>query len=393
MKILAIETSCDETAISIINAEGGLSNPKLSVLSDVVLSQIEIHSKYGGVFPALAKREHAKNIIPLLKEALVEANLFSKNDSMSEIPEKETRKIFSHEKDLVEDMLDFLKNTAPPNIDAIAVTYGPGLEPALWVGINTAKTLSLAWNKPIIPVNHLEGHIASVLLNKGQNEEIKRPQMPSLALIISGGHTELIKIEDWGKYEFLGGTVDDAVGEAFDKVARMLDLPYPGGPPLSKMAEKARQTEMNNPFVFPRPMKHSGDLNFSFSGLKTSVLYTIKKQESVSEKEKQFIACAFEEAVADILVDKTKKALEEGSYGAIIVSGGVSANSFIRRSFQELERDTDIPLLIPDLSLSTDNACMIALAGFLILKTRMETIITDSKNLKKLNAEGNLKIG
>ena len=390
MKILAIETSCDETAISVLNAEGELSKPKLSLLSDVVLSQIEIHSQYGGVFPSLAKREHAKNITPLLKEALIKAGLFLKNDKCPDLPEKEIRETFTHEKDLAENMMEFLNETKVPDIDAIAVTYGPGLEPALWVGINTAKALSLAWKKPIIPVNHLEGHISSVLLNKGQN---KGPQMPSLALIISGGHTELVKIKEWGEYEYLGGTIDDAVGEAFDKVARMLDLPYPGGPPLSKMADKARQVEKDNPFVFPRPMKNSGDLNFSFSGLKTSVLYSIKKKGELKEKDKELIAEAFEEAIADILVHKTKKALKEDSYKTMIISGGVSANDFIRKSFQKLEKETGIPLLVPDLSLTTDNACMIALTGYLISKTREEKILKDEKAIRGLKAEGNIKIG
>ncbi len=393
MKILAIETSCDETAISILDAKGEISKPMFYSLSDMVLSQIDIHSQYGGVFPSLAKREHAKNIVPLLKESLIEADLFLESNKKTDQPEEEIKEIFSYEKDLADKIITFLKDTTPPDIDAIAVTYGPGLEPALWIGINTAKSLSIAWKKPLIPVNHLEGHVASVLFNKSQNKAHKGPEMPSLSLIISGGHTELIKIKNWGEYEYLGGTVDDAVGEAFDKVARMLDLPYPGGPHISKIAKEARETKKDNPFVFPRPMKNSGDLNFSFSGLKTSVLYTIKKKENISEEEKALIAAAFEEAVTDILIYKTEKALKEDNYKTVMISGGVSANGFIRKSFQELEEKNNIPLLIPELSLSTDNACMIAVAGFLVSKTRKENILKDTKKIRDLKAEGTSNIG
>lgn len=393
MKILAIETSCDETAVSILQASGELDSPKFSSLADLVLSQIDIHSQYGGVFPALAKREHAKNIIPLIKEALKKADLPSKKINITKDLKKDFDEIFTHEEELTKKTLDFLEKVGIPDIDIIAVTYGPGLEPALWVGINTAKALSKAWNKPVVAVNHLEGHITSVLFDKQQNNENKQPELPAVALIISGGHTELIGVEKWGKYKFLGGTVDDAVGEAYDKVARMLDLPYPGGPPLSKLAKKSRDSKKENPFIFPRPMKNSGDLNLSFSGLKTAVLYTVKKQTDINEEKKGFIASAFEDAVADVLTQKTEKAIQKHDYHSLIVCGGVSANTFLRNSFQDLAKKMNIPLFIPDINLSTDNAFMISLAGFLNLKTDSLNVLKDKEKIKKLKAEGNLRLG
>lgn len=392
MKILAIETSCDETAVSILQASGSIERPNFSSLANLVLSQIDIHSQYGGVFPALAKREHAKNIIPLIKEAIKKADLPTKKNILTDSLKEDLNEIFTHEEDLTEKTLTFLKETGTPDIDVIAVTYGPGLEPALWVGINTAKALSKAWNKPVVAVNHLEGHIASVLFKNQQNEEKRQPELPAIALIISGGHTELIGIEKWGKYKFLGGTVDDAVGEAYDKVARMLDLPYPGGPPLSKLAQKARDSKKENPFTFPRPMKNSDDLNLSFSGLKTAVLYTVKKQDSVDDDKKCFIASAFEDAVADVLTDKTKKAIEKHHYKSLIVCGGVSANSFLRNRFENLGNDINIPVFIPDIKLSTDNAFMISLGGFINLKTNSPNILKDEESIKNLKAEGNLRL-
>ncbi|MFP4539977.1 MAG: tRNA (adenosine(37)-N6)-threonylcarbamoyltransferase complex transferase subunit TsaD [Candidatus Paceibacterota bacterium] len=395
MKILAIETSCDETAVSILKAEGDISDPRFSSLADVTLSQTEIHSQYGGVFPSLAKREHAKNIVPLLEKTLKEVEVTSqdKTGSQLNISKNELTELFTHEDGLAENIYNFLKKTPIPEIDAIAVTYGPGLEPALWVGINTAKALSKAWNKPVLAVNHLEGHIASTLFNKAQNKENSPlPELPALALIISGGHTELINIKKWGEYQFLGGTVDDAVGEAFDKVARMLDLPYPGGPPLSKLAAKSRKDNKENPFVFPRPMKHSDDLNFSFSGLKTAVLYKIKEKGNITEEEKAFIARAFEDAVADVLGSKMKKAIEASNSRSVLVCGGVSANKYLRESFKEVEQETGKKLFIPDAYLSTDNACMIAVAGFVVQQTRKEDVL-DVKEAKHLKAKGVIKLG
>ncbi len=392
MRILAIETSCDETAISILEAKGKLDYPEFSSLSDVILSQIDIHSQYGGVFPALAKREHSKNIVPLLEKAFSDAKILTKKEEISEDSKKKLSELFSHEEGLTEKIIEFLEKNGSPDIDTIAVTYGPGLEPALWVGINVAKALSTAWNKPLVPVNHMEGHFASVLFDKAKNKQNSPPELPALALIISGGHTEFIDIKKWGDYKYLGGTLDDAVGEAFDKVARMLDLPYPGGPPLSKLAKKSRQEGKENPFVLPRPMKNSGDLNLSFSGLKTAVLYTVKKETEINEEKKSFIARAFEDAVADVLIDKTKKALEKESRRTLIVCGGVSANSFLRQEFLKFGESFGIPVLFPESSLSTDNACMIAVAAFLVLETRENKILEGEKEILELRAEGNKRI-
>lgn len=390
MKILAIETSCDETAISIMEATGDISQLRLTSLADVVLSQNEVHSEYGGVFPTLAKREHAKNITFLLEKVLRDSGLYFKEKRSLDHLQKKFASLFSREEDLANKLLDFLKDSAVPKIDAIAVTAGPGLEPALWVGINVAKAISEAWNKPIIAINHLEGHIASVLFDKDQNKENKTPELPFLALIISGGHTELIEIREWGEYDYLGGTLDDAVGEAFDKVARMLNLPYPGGPPLSKLAKKSRSEGKENPFVLPRPMRHSGDLNFSFSGLKTAVLYTVKKQTSeITEEIKAFIARAFEDAVADVLAEKVEKALEEKKYKTLIICGGVSANRFIRERFKEIGRKTGVKVLIPNIVLSGDNACMIAVAGFLTYSNRPSDVLKNKEDIDRLSARGN----
>ena len=255
MKILAIETSCDETAIAILDCNGDEKAAQFAVLGNALLSQIDIHKEYGGVFPALAKREHAKNLVPILESALEEAELL--NEDTQAIPDETRAKIaeiLAREPGLFETFFEFVSECEPPDIDAIAVTAGPGLEPALWVGINFAKALALVWNKQLVAVNHMEGHILAALArqeapstkreepNKFKIEKLKieNVEIPLLALLISGGHTELVLMKTWLEYELIGQTRDDAVGEAFDKVARMLSLPYPGGPELSRLAEQAR---------------------------------------------------------------------------------------------------------------------------------------------------------
>ncbi|MEK9185413.1 MAG: hypothetical protein AAB863_01430, partial [Patescibacteria group bacterium] len=277
MIILGIETSCDETAVSVVEAGELVEKPVFKVLGSALASQAKLHDKYGGVYPNLAKREHIRNLPAVLIEALRKANLISN--------------------------LEFpISNN--PDIDAIAVTVGPGLEPALWTGINFAQDLSREWGVPLIPTNHMEGHIASVLLSKtDENPKFEAPnnkprtkasfirgrriqnsnietqnkiKFPAIALLISGGHTELVYLKSWQEKEIIGETKDDAVGEAFDKVARMLGLPYPGGPEISMLAEDARSKNLHLETKFPRPMIHSGDLNFSFSGLKTAVLYYLR---------------------------------------------------------------------------------------------------------------------
>lgn len=368
MKILSIETSCDETAIAIVEAVGDEKHATFSVLGNALLSQIEIHKKYGGVYPALAKREHAKNLVPILEAALEEAELLKEDtQTISEEVRNEISKILAREPGLIEVFLDFVSECEAPTIDAIAVTAGPGLEPALWVGINFAHALALLWQKPLVPVNHMEGHIfAALATGTSEKLEIDNPSLPILALLISGGHTELVLMDTWLSYRLIGQTRDDAVGEAFDKVARMLGLPYPGGPEISKLAEEVRRAEKHGSVVtLPRPMIDSLTCDFSFAGLKTAVLYLLKNKPDVSEHEKKHIAHEFENAVADVLWKKTAQALEETVAQMLVIGGGVSANTHIRRVFSEnIKKYSTVSLRIPSPALTTDNALMIALAGF-----------------------------
>src|SRR3989344_1919918 len=357
MKILAIETSCDETAVAILECNGNETNATFAVLGNALLSQVEKHREFGGVVPMLAKREHQKNLPHILDEALAEAN----------VPLQD--------------------------IDAIAVTAGPGLEPALWVGINFARALALVWDKPLVAVNHMEGHLLASLLEKtGEQFSISNVQFPILALLISGGHTELVLMKEWLRYELIGQTRDDAVGEAFDKVARMLSLPYPGGPEISRLAETIRSVAApeGRGFTLPRPMIDSGTCDFSFAGLKTAVLYLLTKNPDLSEKEKQHIAHEFENAVTEVLWKKTAQALKETGARTLVIGGGVSANTHIRRVFQE-KMSSEFPdssLQIPASSLTTDNAIMIALAGF-YRALRKEFV---SQPFDRLRASGNLSL-
>ncbi len=379
MIILGIETSCDETAIAILECEGDEQNTQFRVLGNALLSQIEIHKEYGGVFPALAKREHAKNLVPILEAALEEAELLHEDvQVISEETRAKISEILAREPGLSETFLEFVSECEPPEIDAIAVTAGPGLEPALWVGINFAKALALIWNKPLVAVNHMEGHLITALVSGNHvatplagsdatdTLEIKDVKLPVLALLISGGHTELILMEKWLTYERIGETRDDAVGEAFDKVARMLSLPYPGGPEISRLAELSRRESADTPFKLPRPMIDSPTCDFSFAGLKTAVLYLLKTKTNVSEREKQHVAHEFENAVTDVLWKKTSRAIENTRACTLVIGGGVSANTHIRRVFTDKIKNEypDVLLRIPSAALTTDNAIMIACAGF-----------------------------
>ena len=329
MITLGIETSCDETALCMLETKDG----SYRILANIVHSQIELHREFGGVFPMLAKREHIKNL-PILYKKIIEESKISES-----------------------------------SIDRIAVTNGPGLEPALWTGILFAKELGNKLKIPVIPVNHMEGHIVSSLIeNTEQNpnsefKKLKSPSFPALAVLISGGHTEIVKIEKIGMYEVIGKTVDDAVGEAFDKVARMLNLPYPGGPEISKLAEDARKNNIKSEIILPRPMIHSKDLKFSFSGLKTAVLYTLKKIDNLTKDQTKGIAREFEDAVTEVLISKTKSAIEDNEVQTLIIGGGVIANKHIREAFEALANESSIPLYLPASGLTGDNALMIALAG------------------------------
>jgi len=397
MIILAIETSCDETGISFINAEQARNGWKVEVKANELLSQIKTHAQYGGVFPMLAKREHAKNLIPLLKNALAKANLIYKEIGAN-LNTREISRILEREPDLFKLFMEYIPTINSPKIDAITVTYGPGLEPALWVGINFAKALSSAWNIPIIPANHMEGHIISALLTQDEFSkstfQVSKPAFPALALLISGGHTELILMEEWGRYRMIGRTRDDAVGEAFDKVARILGLPYPGGPEISRLADLWRENSRFSAYMkdnhellkLPRPMINSDDFDFSFSGLKTAVLYKIKKIPAPSKEIVSAIAVEFENAATEVLVAKARKAIEHFNVRTLIISGGVSANNFIRKSFAELGVEMDVAVLIPPPALATDNAIMIALAG-------MAEGLGMSRHPDEIRAVGNEELG
>lgn len=386
MRILAIETSCDETAVAILEGSGGVRDHSFSILGNALLSQAKLHAEFGGVYPSLAKREHAKNLVPLTDKALLDAGMLKKN--MQELaPELNTelKNLLEREPEMYKMLADFLSRYEKPEIDSIAVTEGPGLEPALWVGINFAKALSIAWNIPVTPINHLEGHIVASLLS----EEIRlgHVEFPALALLISGGHTELVLIKDWFSYQLLGSTRDDAVGEAFDKVARMLGLSYPGGPEIARMANEARINNRKSRYSLPRPMIRSDDCDFSFSGLKTAVLYQIKDIEELTEEMKQEFAQEFEDAVVEILIKKTRKAIEENDIKTLILGGGVSANKEIRNAFKELFKNhyPDSLLYIPEEKLTTDNAVMIAVAGFLRAQK-------ENKPMEDIRAQGNMKL-
>jgi N6-L-threonylcarbamoyladenine synthase len=398
MNILAIETSCDDTAIAILNTTRNTDTggEKARILANIVHSQISVHAPYGGVFPTLAKREHAKNIMPLLTAALKKARLFTKEEPLL------SRKKFSFahtllkkEPELLERFLSEIPVIKKPLIDAIAVTYGPGLEPALWVGINFAKALGHAWNIPIIAVNHMEGHLLSAFM-RGDIFPVPSLSFPILALLISGGHTELVLMKDWNTYKIIGQTLDDAAGEAFDKVARMLSLPYPGGPEIAALASVANtgKPAKNQQVRLPRPMITRPDFDFSFSGLKTAVLYLLKDFEkdgiTLNKNLKANICHEFQQAVIDVLLKKTIAAAKKYNVKNLVIGGGVSANNALRQQFKATIKK-EIPdafFLTPDTRFTGDNAALIALVAY-IKKTRGDKKTT---NFSKLSASGNVRI-
>ena len=364
MRILSIETSCDETAISILEAKGDLPNATYDILGNALWSQIDIHREYGGVFPMLAKREHVATIVPMLEKALLEADLETAPTDIDEHFATEIQSLLGREPELADKLLAFQATYGVPQIDLIAVTSGPGLEPALWVGVNFARALSLLWNVPIVPVNHMEGHVLSSVFDIERDDMLSDISFPTISLLISGGHTELILMKDWGHYEKIGQTRDDAVGEAYDKVARMLGLQYPGGPEIAKRAEQARKEKLPEFIKLPTPMLHSGDLDFSFSGLKTAVRYGVEGKE-LTEKDICAIARDFEDVVTIVLLKKSLTAVETYSAQTLIVGGGVSANQHLKRAFEStfLTEHPDMTVYFPQPKLSTDNSVMIALAG------------------------------
>lgn len=364
MRILAIETSCDETAVCLIEADGGFDALRYRVLGNALLSQAQLHAQYGGVFPNLAKREHAKNLVPLLESVLRDAGELvpapAPTAGESVLPLKD---LLSREEELFKALLAHALRYSTPHVDAIAVTAGPGLEPALWVGVNFAKALAHLWGAPIVAVNHMEGHVVMPMVEDGA---MRAFNFPLLSLLISGGHTELVLSKEFGSYERIGETRDDAAGEAFDKVARLLDLPYPGGPEISRLASLARESGTAADFSFTRPMLKEDNYDFSFSGLKNAARLQVEKMQPLDDAKKMMVAREFEDTVADVLVEKTLRAAEEFGARTLIVGGGVSANTHIRQRLMErIARDASVEkLLAPPSELATDNALMIALAGY-----------------------------
>jgi len=334
--ILAIDTSCDETATSV--AKG------VKIMSNVIASQADLHKKYGGVLPGLARREHQRLIDPVIAEALTKAEI---------------------------EMED---------IHAIAVTRGPGLAIALEVGIAKAKELAKKYNKPLIAVDHMEGHLVSAFAKDSEGKfGIANPQFPALGLLVSGGHTELVLMEDFGKYELVGQTLDDAAGECFDKVARILDLGYPGGPALSKLAREGDE----NAFNFPIPMKRSKDLNFSFSGLKTACWYASQELGSLNKKQRADFAASFEKAAVEHLVNKLAAATRLHKPKMILLGGGVINNKRLQEEIKKEMKYPGIPVYMPfDSSLLTDNAAMIAIAAY--YKAKREEFVTNPNNLDRV---------
>lgn len=404
MKILSIETSCDETAVSVLDAGGTFGDAQFFVLGNALFSQASLHAPYGGVYPNLAKREHARNILPLLEQALKQAGMYTeKNMLISPSLSDSLTTLLAREASLLPLLLAFLSHIKKPPVDAIVVTHGPGLEPALWVGINFAKALSLAWEIPLVPSNHMEGHLTASLVEKTDDDVyvMKHVPLPLVGLLISGGHTELVLSEKWMNFTTVGATRDDAVGEAFDKVARMLNLPYPGGRHVSELAEKARRNayrvipgESTIPLSFPRPMLKSPDLDFSFSGLKTAVLYFIKSlpefSAELSDYQKSRIAMEFSNAVAEVLVEKTRRALSLYSARTFVVGGGVSADPYIRKRLEIMIREQfpTTKAFLPSQELTTDNAVMIGMAGYFRALEMGET----REDLTQIRAQGGLKM-
>ncbi len=309
MIVLGIESSCDETGVALFDSDHGL-------LAHAVHTQVAMHEAYGGVVPELASRDHIRRLIPLLERVLAESS------------------------------------TAKENINAIAYTVGPGLAGALLVGASFAESLALALNIPAVPVHHLEGHLLSPLLSKNP------PKFPFIALLVSGGHTQLMRVSGVGTYELLGESLDDAAGEAFDKTAKLLGLGYPGGPALAALAEQGVPGKIK----LPRPMLHSGDFDFSFSGLKTAVL-TAVRQSAMAGSERADLAAEFQEAVTEVLTTKSLAAVRHCGLDTLVVAGGVGANHRLRERLNKAAAKAGAGVHYPELDLCTDNGAMIAFCG------------------------------
>ncbi|HNW55723.1 MAG TPA: tRNA (adenosine(37)-N6)-threonylcarbamoyltransferase complex transferase subunit TsaD [bacterium] len=338
MKILAIETSCDETAASVAS----LTGETITIISNIVASQIDIHQAFGGVVPEVAAREHVKQILPTIDQALKQAGLD--------------------------------RQTAKEQLDGIAVTQGPGLLTSLLVGVETAKSLALAWQLPLIPVQHIAGHVSANFINR----PLSSFSFPTLTLTVSGGHTALILMKDQSSYQIIGQTLDDAAGEAFDKAASLLKLGYPGGPKISAAAAEFAKNSSSSDIKLPAPMLRRADYNFSFSGLKTALLYAIQKDPNWANRVSEY-AYVFEQAVVEALIRKTIKAASELRVKSIMLAGGVAANRTLRDKLAKTieQKLPGVTFTMPELIYTTDNAAMIAAAGLINLKNK-KTVAPDS---------------
>ena len=326
--ILGIESSCDETGVALVRSTG---DAVPTLLSHALHSQIEMHQAYGGVVPELASRDHIRRVLPLAKEVLAESG------------------------------------QTLADVDVVAYTRGPGLAGALLVGAGVACALGAALNKPVLGVHHLEGHLLSPFLSADP------PEFPFVALLVSGGHTQLMRVDGVGRYEILGETIDDAAGEAFDKSAKLMGLGYPGGPALSRLAEQGSATA----FKLPRPLLHSGDLDFSFAGLKTAVLTQAKKLGDELEARKADLAASTEAAIVDVLVKKTLAALKQTGLKRVVVAGGVGANRHLRAQLNAACAAAKVRVHYPELHLCTDNGAMIAMAAAMRLQAGQQQANSD----------------
>ncbi len=346
MRILAIESSCDETAIALVNARSGF----LDLEKNKVYSQVDIHKKYGGVVPEVAARKHLETIIPLLEDTLGK-NKFK-------------------------------------NIDYLAVTVGPGLVTSLLLGLTAAKTLAYANKLPLVAVNHLEGHIYSNWLASSELVKNSKKFFPALVLIVSGGHTELVLMKNHGQYQSLGQTLDDAAGEAYDKIAKLLSLGYPGGPIVSRLALGGQAAKYN----LPRPMLTNANFDFSFSGLKTAVLYTLEKKKNVNKKDIADICASFQEAVVEVLTTKAMRAAKKYQVKSVMLAGGVAANKTLQAKLLEKSQSENLPFFCPAINYTGDNAAMMAVAAYYNVVSRHGKIFKN-KDILKLEPQANWQLG
>ncbi len=365
MRILSIETSCDETAVSLLEISGDFPDVQMQIIDSKLASQVAAHQEYGGVYPSLAKRLHAKNLPALLTELTKNSTQTAQPD-IPEDKKKQVRQWLTRHEGCADKIFELIKNHGMTDIDAISVTVGPGLEPALWVGINIARSLALIADIPVIPTNHMEGHLLSTLVpdesSDSQTYKIRDVSFPAVALLVSGGHTELIQMDKWHSYKKIGQTRDDAAGEAFDKIGRLLGLSYPAGPEIAQLAKKKDSTDKT--FSLPRPMINADNLDFSFSGLKTAAVRQIEQNQPLNDTQRSAFAYELQQAIIEVLTKKTQTAASKVKAESILVGGGVSANQLLRDQLEDVADNLKADLLTAPLELTTDNATMIGLAGY-----------------------------